>query len=206
MKFLPGSASVRIWCALLFSAVLQLASKPEAQAQADSLNASAVRFGLGAGLHDGARESGLGLVYQLGWQKSYGAKDKFSLNPNVVHGSFSANDIDDARDQFYQLSSLGLQLHYDLIRVNAVSVVVSGGAFVAYTRGLLGTGGDPRAARSEYFRKVYVGGLGSAGIRINPPRSRIAYELRPITISSGTNGFLLFYPMLNLEFKLGKLK
>ncbi len=90
---------------------------------------SSIRTGIGIGINDGHQETGLGLIYSLGWQKSYGEKNKFRLNPNMIIGGFKPIMITDTRDQFYRITSLGLNVHYDLVKYKAVSIVTTGGGF-----------------------------------------------------------------------------
>lgn len=117
---------------------------------------SSIKTGFGIGINEGQRETGMGLIYSVGWQKSFGTKNKISLNPNLTFGGFAPIFITDTRDQFYRISSLGVNIHYDLIRYKAVSIVATGGGFVNYSRGLLGPGGwqEEYASSSEYFYSV----------------------------------------------------
>ena len=75
---------------------------------------------------------------------------------------------------------------------------------MGYTRGLLGTGGDPGARESRYFINGYVGGKLSVGLRVNPAGHRLAYEIRPLNIQAGTDGFALGSLLLGIDVKLGK--
>lgn len=70
----------------------------------------------------------------------------------------------------------------------------------------MGTGGWPAANNnsSEYFTDLYWGAKASIGIRINPKRSKLAYEIRPINIHFGNNDFVLGYIMFGIDFKLKK--
>ena len=167
---------------------------------------TSIRTGIGLGVNGGKREIGVGLIYSIGWQKSIGVKSKLRINPNMMLGGFSPIAITDTRDQFYRITSLGLNIHYDLIRYKAVSIVTTGGGFINYSRGLLGTGGWPNANnnRSEYFNSIYFGGNGSIGLRVDRKVSKLAYEFRPINIQLGNNGFILGYLMFGIDFKLKK--
>lgn len=175
-------------------------------AQEGEFKSTSIRTGIGIGFNEGLRETGLGLVYLVGWQKSYGKKNKLRLNPNIIIGGFSPIGITDTRDQFYRISSLGLDIHYDLIKYKAVSIVTTGGGFINYSRGLLGTGGWPEANndKSEYFNSLYLGVDTSLGIRVNPKNSKLAYEFRPISIQFGNNYYVLGYLMVGIDIKLKK--
>ncbi len=167
---------------------------------------SSIRTGIGIGINEGQREIGNGLIYSIGWQKSFGKKNKIRLNPNMTLGGFLPIGITDTREQFYRITSLGINIHYDLIKYKAVSIVTTGGGFINYSRGLLGTGGWPEANNnsSEYFYSLYFGGNASIGLRIDPKKSKLAYEIRPINIHFGNKGFVLGYLMFGIDFKLKK--
>jgi hypothetical protein len=167
---------------------------------------SSISTGLGIGVNEGLREIGLGLIYSVGWQKSLGEKNKLRINPNMMFGGFLPIGIIHTRDQFFRITSLGLNFHYDLLRYKAVSIVTTGGGFMNYSRGLLGTGGsrDTNSISSDYFTTVYFGGNASIGLRIDPSRSKIAYKITPINIHLGNKDFLLAYLMVGIDFKLKK--
>jgi len=167
---------------------------------------SSIRTGVGIGVNEGQREIGLGLVYSIGWQKCIGEKNKLRINPNLTFGGFLPFAITDTRDQFYKISLLGLNIHYDLIKYKAISIITTVGGFLNYSRGLLGTGGWPEENNnwSEYFYSIYFGYNASIGLRINPKKSKLAYEIRPINIHNGNNGFVLSYFMFGIDFKLKK--
>jgi len=167
---------------------------------------SSIRTGVGIGANEGLREIGLGLIYSIGWQRSLGEKNKLRINPNMMFGGFLPIGIMHTRDQFYRITSLGLNFHYDLFTYKAVSIVTTGGGFINYSRGLLGTGGskDVNNTSSDYFTTIYFGGNASVGLRINPKRSKIAYEITPINIHLGNKDFILTYLMVGIDFKLKK--
>ena len=174
--------------------------------QNNEFSRRSIRTGFGFGINSGKRETGGGLLYSIGWQKSFGKKHKIRINPNMILGEFYPVWITDIRDQFYRITTLGLNVHYDLIRFKSFSIVVTGGGFINYSRGLLGTGGMPelRKTKSEYFHTLYFGGNTSIGFRVNPKNSNLAFELRPVNIHLGNNYFFLGYMMVSLDFKLKK--
>ncbi len=168
---------------------------------------NSVRTGFGFGINEGTKETGTGLLYNIGWNKTIGEKQRLRLNPNVLFGVFSTEISRGIRDQYYRTSSYELNMHYDLIKYKSLSLVGSIGGFMNFSRGLLGTGGDPEATeytKSEYFYSLYFGGNASVAIRINPKNSRIAYEIRPLNIQYGNNRFMLTYFMFGMDFKFKK--
>lgn len=167
---------------------------------------TSIRTGIGIGMNEGCREIGNGLVYSFGLQKSYGNKNRIRVNPNFLFGGFLPVGITDTPDQFYRLTSLGLNLHYDILKYKAVSIVTTVGGFMNYSRGLIGTGGWPEINNnsSEYFYRLYFGGNISLGLRIDPENSKLSYEIRPLNIQFGNNHFVLGYLMFGVDFKLRK--
>jgi len=190
---------------LLLNLAFLLLSK-QVYTQETGSSGTAVKASFGIGINSGKKETGNGLIYSIGWQKSLGKEHKIRINPNMMFGEFSPFAITDVRKQFYRITNLGFNLYYDLIRYRAVSLVVTAGGFMNYSRGLLGTGGPPELNhnRSEYFHHLYFGVNGSAGIRINSKKSRLAYEIRPVNIYYGTNEFILGYMMIGVDIKLKK--
>jgi hypothetical protein len=174
--------------------------------QENDFKKTSVKTGIGIGINAGLRETGMGLVYSVGWQKSVGEKNKLRINPNLTLGGFLPLGITDTRDQFYRMTTSGFNVHYDLIRYKAVSIVTTGGGFVNFSRGLLGTGGWPEENNhsSDYFYSLYFGGNASVGLRIAPQKSKLAYELRPFNIYVGNKGYLYSYIMFGVDFKLKK--
>lgn len=178
----------------------------EAKAQVYTTSSGAVKLGIGVGYNDTNQEQGLGILSSIGYQKSFGPKSKLRINPNLLLGSFSSKGINDARDQYYQMSALQFVLAYDVIRFKSISLFASTGGSLTYSRGLFGTGGEietPGAA-SSYFNNVYLGVLGGVGFRINKQNNRVAYEIKPLNFALGNNGFSLANPMLSIDYKLKK--
>lgn len=175
-------------------------------AQDTEFKRTSIRTGIGLGANEGLEEIGFGLVYSIGWQKSYGKKNKLRLNPNLLLGGFSAIGITDVPDQHFRITSLGLNIHYDLIKYKSVSIVTTVGGFVNYSRGLIGTGGWPSSnpRQSDYFFKIYYGVSASVALRVSPKNSRFAYEWRHISLQGGNDNFLLAYIMFGIDFKLKK--
>jgi hypothetical protein len=165
-----------------------------------------IRAGIGVGINAGSVENGFGLLYEIGFQKSYGKKQRVRLNPDLILGGFSNMGITDVREQHYRITSLGFNCNVDILKYKAISLLGGAGIFFNYSRGLLGTGGRNSSGQgsnsSEYFNKVYAVGSLSGGIRINPRKSAVALELRPFNIQFGTDYFILGYFMLGLDFKI----
>jgi hypothetical protein len=162
-------------------------------------------IGLGPGINEGLRETGMGGLVSIGYQRSF-FNDRFRVNPNITTGNFFPFGITDTRDQYYRVTSLGVNCYLDAIKYRSLSLFIGAGGLVNYTRGLLGTGGWPEEGNtaSEYLVKLYYGGYLAAGFRINPPEKRIAYELTPINICFGSEQFFMGYFKVGINIKLIK--
>ena len=106
------------------------------------------------------------------------------------------------------MNSLGLNLHYDLIKYKSVSIVTTVGPFINYSRGFFYNSYNIEDTnnRINCFRLFYLGGNASIGIRVNPKNSRLAYEIRPIDLqfSIVNDDYILIYSMIGIDFKLNK--
>ncbi len=181
---------------LLFSLIIN--------AQENEFTRSSIKTGIGIAMNEGIEESGIGFVYSVGYQKSFGEKEKFRINPNLLYGGFISNGITDSRDQFFRITSISMNVNYDLVKYKSVSLLVTTGGFLNYSRGLLGTGGDNEIKNSRYFNHLYFGGTVGIGIRINSTKSRFAYEIKPINVQIGNKVFELGYFMFGLDIKIKK--
>lgn len=192
---------------LIFYLIITLFLGKNLYSQETEYKKTSIKTGLGIGFNQGHREIGMGLIHSIGWQKSYGKKDKIRLNSNLAIGGFSPFITRDVRKQFYRISTLGLYINFDLIKYKSISIIAAGGTFINYSRGLIGTGGPPDenySNNSEYFYSLYFGGNASIGLRVDIKKNRLSYEFRPINISIGNRGFMLAYLLLEIDFKLKK--
>ncbi len=172
-------------------------------AQQETMHRQSLKTGLALGFNSGYRETGTGLMYTFGWQKSFGKKNKFRINPNIMIGGFMPFGMTDVPKQYFRMTNLNFDLHYDLIRYKPLSLVTTLGVFTNFSRGLIEAGGPPDSHQSSrYFYSFYFGGLSSIGLRIAPKRSKLAFELRPINIQMGTRYFETIFFMFNIDFKL----
>ncbi len=186
------------------SLFLLLLTVSKAAAQDADFSRTSITAALGPGFQQGRTESGFGVVLGLGIQRSYTPSGRIRLGGGVGLGEFSASGVRDAPDAFYTLTALEVGVAADVLKYRAISLLAGLGGFVGYTRGLLGTGGDPGARDSRYFTSGYVGGKLSVGVRVNPAGHRVAYEIRPLNIQAGSGGFVLGSELLGIDVKLGK--
>lgn len=161
--------------------------------------------GIGISFNGGEKEDGIGLIYSIGWQKSVSKNERLRINPNLIFGGFTSQLFLDASDKFYRVSSFGLNLNYDLIKIKSFSLVTTGGGFVNYSRGLLGNGGRGAGnIRSEYFYSIYFGGNAALAFRFENSSKSKALEIRPMSFQYGSKEFYLGYMMVAMDFKLKK--
>jgi hypothetical protein len=164
---------------------------------------NSLNIGLGLGVNEGMSETGMGALISIGYQKSI-ANDRIRINPNYMSGGFLPLAITDTRDQYYRISSAGVNGYLDVIKLGSFSIFIGAGTHLNFSRGLLGTGGwtEEGNTSSDYLLKLYVVGSVACGIRINQPSSRIAYEFLPLNICYGTDNFFLVYSKIGIDIKL----
>ena len=168
-----------------------------------------IRTGIGYGHNEGMKEIGNGSLYSIGYQKSFGKKQRIRLNPNLVMGGFTSDGISNTREQFYRITSLDLSLNYDFIKYESFAAVISPGFFLNYSRGFLGPGGrtpitnyDP----SEYLSSLYTGCKISLGFSITSEYRKLTYDINLLNIhfNSSNNYFFFIYFIYGINIKLGK--
>jgi len=57
---------------------------------------------------------------------------------------------------------------------------------------------------SDYLFKLYYGGHVAWGIRVNQPKSRLAYEITPLNICFGNDQFFMGFIKVAIDIKLNK--
>lgn len=174
--------------------------------QENEFSRSSLRAGFGLGINDALRETGIGTLYSFGYQRSLW-KNRIRVSPYLMTGGFTSIGFTDTRDQFYRVTSLGINGYLDIVKYRSVSLFIGTGVFTNYSRGLLGTGGElHQDSDSEYFCKMYYGVNIGTGFRIAPKRSRMAVELNPINVYFGNDYFTLGFMQVSLDIKLNAIK
>lgn len=185
-----------------------------AMAQETTYGRTAIKAGIGLGYNSGEREMAFGMLYTAGWQKSYGKRERLRIHPHILMGTFRKTVLPiGVPDQTYKISTLGMNVHYDLVAYKFLSLVTTAGGFINYSRGLIAAGGKPvptaqgdtePSVRGGSFHSLYVGGAASLALRIAPPKSPLAYEIKFLNLHFGNNGFFLGHFMFGMDFKLKK--
>ncbi len=165
---------------------------------------SSLKTTAGIAINEGSREIGVGGVVQISYQKVF-YKNRLRIGPGIMAGSFLPFGITDQRDQYYRVTSIGLNCSYDLIKYKPLALFIEAGGNINYSRGLLGTGGmDQTTNNSEYFYKAYYGAMVAAGLRITPRNSRVTYEISPFNICFGNDYFMMSSFKAGVDISLGK--
>jgi len=171
----------------------------------ESLNYS-IKFRSGIGISMGDRTDGSGITYSAGFQKEIW-NERFRINPNLSFGQYSSKFVMDARDEYFNSTSLETILFYDLLKGKKSSLFIGLGGLINNTRGLLGTGGDFDGPQSsEYINNYQIAGYVGCGLRFNAPDKRVAFEIIPFNFHIGINDFLESHIKIGLEIKLQNIK
>ena len=168
------------------SIFLLLASSGNAQEQ--SFTKNSIKFELGYSYNEGAKEEGSGLVYLIGYQRTFNRINRLKVSGNFMYGSFSSENITDVSQQFYTVKNFSIIGHFDAIRFRQISIVISAGGFVNFTNGLFANNGELQNDDSpDYFNKTYLGINSGIGIKFQNPKNRISYELELLNLEFGNN-------------------
>ncbi len=172
------------------------------QGQCQEFSKNSLKYGMGPGIYDGSQVTGLGAMLSVGYQRELW-KDRLRLNPNLTVGYFSGKYVLDARDQWCNSINLETIIYFDLIHIKAFALTIGAGGVINTTKGLLGTGGDQEdVVQSEYFKESNVGGYFGGGIRINPQKSRVSFEIMPLNFHFGPNYYFEGFAKVGIDVKL----
>jgi hypothetical protein len=174
--------------------------------QADDENFLFYRYGLGFSYHEGAGETGLGVVGSFGILKSLGEKKKSRINSNVSLGRFSDLFMLHTPEQKYAYLALDFVCHFDLLRYKAFSLVTSAGGYLSVTSGKVEDyyNEDGRLYSGRRFTHGYLMASISGGLRIAPKKSKIAFEITPFKIFLGTSYSYMGQIQLSVDYKIYK--
>lgn len=169
--------------------------------QEKTFTKSSLRYSVGAGIAQGYSVSSFGEFVTLGY--GYLLNNNLRINPSMTLGYLDNSRTTDLPDENFVTIDFETLVSYDLIRYKGFSLMVGVGGFLNNTRGLIGTGGFeyPRPY-SEFYSNWHGGGLFTGGLRINPPKSRIAIEIVPFNLYAGFDKYFKLYAKVGMEVKL----
>jgi hypothetical protein len=174
--------------------------------QENKFSRSSIKTGLGLGFNLTNKEEGIGTCSMIGYERSYEKKERLRMNASLILGGFiSAPLVDHTREIYYITTSWNVNANYDVLKHKAASLFFYSGVFINYSRGKLGSGTNEATGveyESERFAKIYPGVNLGLGIRINPPQSRCAFEIKPINLQFGNDGYVNFYNMFGVDIKI----
>ncbi|MBC8051489.1 MAG: hypothetical protein H7Y13_00320 [Sphingobacteriaceae bacterium] len=174
--------------------------------QSAEFSGSSIKTGLALGGFSGKVEEGVGFMMSLGYQKSY-REGRLRLNPDIIAGSFRPVGLHQ-RDQYYRLTSLGLNVSSDVIKGRSISLFIGTGVSLNYLRGILGAGGPDDKSYyggrqpSDYLYKLYYAGNLALGFRFDQKERRVAYQFLPFTGYFGNKNFNLGFARFDVDIKL----
>ncbi len=174
--------------------------------QENKFSRNSIKTGVGLGFNTGVKEEGLGTFSTIGYERSYGKKERLRINATLLIAGFTnAPIIDHTREVFYRTTSWNINANYDFVKYKAVSLFIYSGGFANYSRGMLGSGFSEVTSEkydSETFANLYFGVNIGCGLRINPFSNRCAFEIKPINIQIGNKEFANFYMMFGVDIKI----
>lgn len=173
--------------------------------QENKFSRSSIKTGVGLGYNMAVKEEGLGTLSTIGYERSYGKKERLRMNATLLIGGFTSFGMTDSRKMYYRTTSWNINANYDFVKYKAVSLFIYSGGFANYSRGMLGSGYSEVTSEmynSERFSDVYFGANLGCGLRINPPSNRCAFEIKPVNIQIGNKEFFTFYMMFGVDIKL----
>ena len=175
--------------------------------QENKFTRNSIKTGVGIGFNEGADEEGFGTFSTIGFERSYGKRERIRINYNILTGGFTSGAIDDGRESYYRNTSLNVNVNYDCLKYKSVSLFVYSGGFATYSRGMLGSGYSQVTFEqydSKTFANLYYGVNLGGGFRINPKNNRCAFEIKPFNLQMGNKDSFTFYMLFGVDIKIKK--
>ena len=112
----------------------------------------------------------------MGYQRDI-LNNRLRLVPSISFGSYANKGTTDVPDAYYNSINLKVNLNFDILKIKAFSLFIGSGLTANYSSGLIGTGGWSGRSSSDYFNELNFTLNGLIGLRLNPAKKRIRYEL-----------------------------
>lgn len=155
--------------------------------------------------HEGQGENGIGIPIGIGYQKQY-LKGRLRVNSSVQAASFRNFGITDVPDNYYRVTTLGAYANFDILRYYSVSIFLSAGAALSYSRGMISSWFDEDSGlpiSGKNFNRWYPTLYGGYGIRIAPRKAKYAAEiLFPPGGHASRSAYLIHALRVGVDFRL----
>lgn len=161
---------------ILFVLVLVAMQQKATCQDSTSFSKRSVKTFVSLTYNEGQYEQGFGLPLGIGYQWAM-LKDRLRLHTSLTNGSFYPFIITGAPAQFYRTTTVGFYSDLDVLKHRSLSLMLSAGGFVNYSRGNMSSNNYQSQDSRIGFRNFYYGYYVAAGVRIAPRDSRYAYEL-----------------------------
>ncbi len=153
------------------------------QAQQNSFTSKHLRVNFALSPVYEGQATGSGYVYGVGWEQKIARNGRLRIHPFIRWGEYVSLFITDIPDAYFRTTELGLDFHYDLIKISSVSLVASAGLGGLYERGM--SGWHPHSY-AHLFALIH----GAVSLRWDRPKKTWAYELTPLSLTRGTDDFI----------------
>jgi hypothetical protein len=157
------------------------------QGQNKEFGKTSLIYGIGIGETEDGTIGGFGGLFLCGVNQDLGYKNRFRLSLLLNLGSYNTKAQDGGYDQAFHSICLGPKVYADVIRYRSISLVLGTGFALNNMAGYIRDG--VRGLTHNSFFNVYnIAAYLGTGIRVNPPNSRLAFELLPLNFYfSGIN-------------------
>ncbi len=145
--------------------------------------------GVGVGSSKNSRVNhGLGFNWSIGYQGDIW-KNRLRIVPGVSFGAYSPTSSTSV-GAHYNSTSLKVNLNFDILKIKTFSLLIGSGLAVNISSGLIvyEALASRRRSSSERFNESHFIFSGLIGLRLNPARHRIGYELLLFDGSSKLGG------------------
>ncbi len=161
---------------MLFSTLL-------VQGQNKEFGKTSILYGIGIGEAEYGAIGGFGGIFICGVNHELGNKKRFRLSVQLNLGSYNTKRQTGGADQSFHSICLGPKVYADVIRYRSVSLVIGTGLVFNNLAGYIRDGVKGLTLNS-YFNIYNVGAYLGTGIRVNPQRSSLIFELLPFNLYS----------------------
>lgn len=155
--------------------------------------------------HEGIGEQGLGIPVGIGYQVQY-FRGRVRLNFSLQAASFRNFGITDVPDNYYRVTTLGAYANFDILRYYSISIFLSAGTALSYSRGMISSWFDEDSGiriSGKNFNRWYPTLYGGYGIRISPRKAKYAVEiLFPPGGHASRSAYLIHALRVGVDFRL----